>query len=411
MIVAFHAFILLLWCVVTQLLGVQGWVTHIKHNRGHFSYYYYSTTALFAQKLLIVGMGRSGKCIAQLAAPHFNVIVGTTTTAQTLPETVQCIHPQELWHACRDSEYTTFQDCSHILITIPGTATMMTLQQNATDEKVTMEHFYNALVESWIATTSTSKSSLWLGIFSTTAVYGNHHGQWVTEESDCLGSNEWREYEASWKMRFPNVQIFRCAGIYGNTRSALHTVYRSGTIQQATTAKQNESDSTIQQSSNSNDTPMMTHRPRPIVTNRIHEEDLARAIVASMILLLPHSNNMEDDGEAPSTADKNFHNVYNLADDCPEARRVVMRYAAQLLLDTMTDEQLLEKDLSQQEHDSDTSSKNNTSKRSQRRGKDHKLVDNSKMKQHLLKGKPLLYPTYKEGLDSILLQPGSPWNG
>jgi hypothetical protein len=48
-----------------------------------------------------------------------------------------------------------------------------------------------------------------------------------------------------------------------------------------------------------------------------------------------------------------------------------------------------------------------SSKRTTRRMKDRKLVDNSKMKARLID--ELLYPTYREGLHAIFADKRNPW--
>lgn len=87
--------------------------------------------------------------------------------------------------------------------------------------------------------------------------------------------------------------------------------------------------------------------------------------------------------------------IYNLSDDEPETREVVMEYAARLLDTMMTvpeGNQILP---------------GKKTKRGERRKKERKLVDNSKMKADLVD--QLLYPTYREGLDFIVADKSNAW--
>jgi hypothetical protein len=89
--------------------------------------------------------------------------------------------------------------------------------------------------------------------------------------------------------------------------------------------------------------------------------------------------------------------IYNLADDEPEARAVVMHYAVELLrsiganiLEPVDGKQKLE-----------------SSPRSSRRGVERKRVSNRRVKQELVK--KWKHPTYREGLSAILQSTAAPW--
>ena len=195
-------------------------------------------------------------------------------------------------------------------------------------------------------------------------MYGNHNGDWVNEDSDVKceptskgalylrAENEWIAAAKScgWKMN-----VFRCAGLYGDGRSALHTIRKRG-IQQETKSSA-----------------MKVVNP----TSRIHEEDAARAILSAMQI---HD---EIDG------DTSFQ-LYNLADDNPAPRSEVMVFGHELLggsnlLPSQTP----------------LSSRRQPSERESRRKTDKKQVDNKRMKERLLP-EGLLYPTYREGLKAVL---------
>ena len=209
----------------------------------------------------------------------------------------------------------------------------------------------------------------WIGYISTTAVYGNHDGEWVTEESEVKcepGSNgelyyraeeEWRNVAHDCNLR---LHIFRASGLYGNTRSAIHTI-RKG--HHSTSVPNSRAKSP---------------------TSRIHEEDASRAIISAMMYNEPVSG---------------ASCLWNLADDETADRDEVMAFSKKLLenanivLPRMSDEY-------------STSALNavtpQRSGRVSRRLTDRKRVRNQKMKNLLLPDGKLLYPTYREGLQSIL---------
>ena len=62
----------------------------------------------------------------------------------------------------------------------------------------------------------------WTAYCSSTSVYGDHQGDWVTEESLCIPSNERSrqrlEIERKW-IALPKACVLRIAGIYGPGRS------------------------------------------------------------------------------------------------------------------------------------------------------------------------------------------------
>ena len=71
----------------------------------------------------------------------------------------------------------------------------------------------------------------WAGYLSTTSVYGDHQGAWVTEESETRVASGDPSYfrldaERQWLALSAHVpsHVFRLAGIYGPGRSALDTV-------------------------------------------------------------------------------------------------------------------------------------------------------------------------------------------
>lgn len=132
----------------------------------------------------------------------------------------------------------------------------------------------------------------WIGYLSTVGVYGNTQGGWVDEDSDVSGvfdRTRWRiAAEAEWlefgRQTGKQVRVFRLAGIYGPGRSAFDSL-RSGRAQRIVKPGQ--------------------------VFNRIHVDDIARALAAAM-------------------AGRGAHAIYNVSDDEPAPPQDVIAYAAEL---------------------------------------------------------------------------------
>ena len=191
-------------------------------------------------------------------------------------------------------------------------------------------------------------SLLWAGYLSTTGVYGDRGGGWVDESSQLRPTGERGRRrvaaEAGWlalgrQGRLP-IHIFRLAGIYGPGRSALDAVRRGE-------AKRIE-------------------KPGQVFS-RIHVEDIAAALAASMAR--PH----------PGA-------VYNLCDDDPAPPHEVVTYACALLgvapppLVPFAEAELSA--MARSFYD------------------DNKRVDNTRLKLEL--GVTLKYPSYREGLAALL---------
>ncbi|MGB0719952.1 MAG: SDR family oxidoreductase [Bdellovibrionales bacterium] len=133
----------------------------------------------------------------------------------------------------------------------------------------------------------------WVGYLSTTGVYGDRNGEWVDEDSELRpnskrGSRRVRAEEQWLSLlkthRLP-VHVFRLAGIYGPGRSALDTI-RAGVARRI-------------------DKPGHAF-------SRIHVEDIARVLIASM-------------GKPNPGA------VYNLCDDLAVPSHEVIAHACELL--------------------------------------------------------------------------------
>lgn len=191
-------------------------------------------------------------------------------------------------------------------------------------------------------------SPAWIGYLSATSVYGDCGGAWIDETAPvrpaadrgrarAAAESQWREFAAAGGLP---LTIFRIAGIYGPGRSAIEAI-GEGRAQRIVKAGQ--------------------------VFNRIHIEDIARALEASI-------------------ANPGASDVFNLSDDEPAPPQDVVDYACRLLgvapppLVAFEEAALTEMAKSFYA--------------------ENKRVSNARLKARLLPH--LLYPTYREGLAAIL---------
>jgi nucleoside-diphosphate-sugar epimerase len=188
----------------------------------------------------------------------------------------------------------------------------------------------------------------WIGYLSTVGVYGDWQGEWVDEDtpprplserSRCRLEAEtaWLEFGARTGKR---VRIFRLSGIYGPGRGPFEKV-RTGTAQRIIKPGQ--------------------------VFNRIHVDDIARVLIASMSGLGQHS-------------------IYNVTDDEPAPPQDVVTFAADLLGISPPPE-----------IDFDTA---NLKAMAASFYSENKRVRNARIKDDL--GVALAFPTYREGLQNLL---------
>ena len=185
----------------------------------------------------------------------------------------------------------------------------------------------------------------WAGYLSTTGVYGDHQGAWVDEDTPLTPSTARGQArvlaEAEWQaLTALPLHIFRLAGIYGPGRGPFAKL-RAGTAQRIVKPGQ--------------------------VFSRIHRDDIVRVLRASM-------------------AHPNPGRMYNLCDDDPAPPQDVIGHAAQLLGLPMPPEIAFDQaDLGPMARSFYAESKR---------------VSNARIKQEL--GVSLAYPTYRQGLASLL---------
>lgn len=188
-----------------------------------------------------------------------------------------------------------------------------------------------------------SGSLSWAGYLSTTGVYGDHGGGWVTEETPLTPATARGERrlraETAWRELGLPLHIFRLPGIYGPGRNQLRSV-ADGTAKRIVKPGQ--------------------------VFSRIHVEDIAAVLAASM--------------EKPNPVA-----AYNVCDDEPCPPQDVVTFAADLLGVAPPPEITFE------------DAKLSPMARSFY--EESKRVSNQRIKEEL--GVILRYPTYREGLRAL----------
>lgn len=184
----------------------------------------------------------------------------------------------------------------------------------------------------------------WVGYLSTTAVYGDHGGGWVDEEtplSPATARGAARvAAEAEWAGLGLPLHIFRLAGIYGPGRGPFEKV-RDGTARRIIKPGQ--------------------------VFSRVHVEDIAQVLEASIRRPRPGA-------------------VYNLCDDDPAPPEDVIAHAAALL------GLPLPPAIAHDEAEMTPMARSFYA--------ENKRVRNDRIKTEL--GVRLIYPGYREGLAALL---------
>jgi hypothetical protein len=226
--------------------------------------------------------------------------------------------------------YNAIDKSTHLLISIPPQVS----------KDPVLDRFSNKILN-W-------KHLKWIGYISSTGVYGDAKGEWVDENSilkPATAINQRRvAIESAWlklyKFNSLPIVIFRCVGIYGPGRNILISV------------KLGRSKRIVKPG---------------LVFSRIHVDDLAQTLEASMLSPMP--------GE-----------IYNVSDDQPSSPSEVVEYACGLL--NVTPPPLIPYEFAEL---SDMA-----------RGfyEANKRVSNKKIKVDL--GICLEYPDYKVGLNALL---------
>ena len=278
--------------------------------------------------LLTLGHGYSAQALARLLIPQGWQVIGTARTPERADELLATgvrplIYPGDLGSALARA--------SHILISAAPDMNGDIFLQSHRDQIV-------------------SAPATWVGYLSTTAVYGDHQGAWVDEDTPCVPVAErsharlsaeqaWSECAADMAAE---LDILRLSGIYGPQRNALANL-REGTARRIIKPGQ--------------------------VFNRIHVADIADAIAACVARGQPGR-------------------IYNVTDDEPAPPQDVVEYAAKLLGVAPPPER-------------DFATTEMTPMARSFYG-ENKRVSNKRIKSEL--GFEFARPTYREGLQALLTQ-------
>lgn len=223
-----------------------------------------------SKKLVCLGFGYCAQTLARAAAGEFREIVGTTRRAERERDLVSGGFP-----AVPFGTSDLLDGATHILISA--------LPEAAGDPVL-------AALGDAIGKLSSVE---WIGYLSTTGVYGDRQGGWVSEEDapspgqarSRLRLAAERDWLAFGETQGMAVHVFRLAGIYGPGRNVLDRL-RAGSARRIVKPGQ--------------------------VFSRVHVEDVAQVLRASI---------------ARPVAGR----VYNVADDEPSSQEDVVVFAADLL--------------------------------------------------------------------------------
>jgi nucleoside-diphosphate-sugar epimerase len=271
--------------------------------------------------LFIFGMGYVGKKLAQSFNSKGRKIAGTSRQPLLNNGSLYSFNAQD------KPDFSLLQKYSHLLITIPPNEEGDIVFRHY--EKLFSQHSFD-----------------WIGYLSSTSVYGDHQGGWVTETSDLRATFsrglQRIKAEQQWMSLFPKqpVHIFRLSGIYGPDRSVFEAI-KMGKAQRI--------------------------EKKGHYFSRIHVDDIVRVLETSMFSPTPGQ-------------------IFNLADDLPAPSSDLIEFVCQTLgmmpPPLIPFEQAVLSEMGREFY------------------LENKRVCNRKMKETLKI--TLKYPTYREGLTEIL---------
>jgi nucleoside-diphosphate-sugar epimerase len=280
--------------------------------------------------LFCFGLGYSAQALARRLVAQGWRIAGTSRSAETAAALCAQGFACEAFDRDRPLLPAVLSDATYILVSVPPDAAG------------------DAVLDRHGADIAALPGLRWLGYLSTTGVYGDRAGGWVDERSELRPSGERGRRrvaaETGWlalsRQRGAPVHIFRLAGIYGPGRSPFDALG-------AGSAKRID-------------------RPGQVFS-RIHVDDLATVLTASMARPLPGA-------------------IYNVCDDEPAEPAAVVAHAAQLL--GIPPPALVPFERAE------------LSPMARSFWDDNKRVSNARIKREL--GLTLRYPDYRAGLAAIL---------
>ncbi len=275
--------------------------------------------------LLCFGLGFSARSLAEQLSGKGWTITGTSRSAQGAAAIAARGYRGFVYDATAPLPPDALAGVTHVLISAPPTAAGDPVLCHCTAQLQRL-------------------APRWVGYLSTTGVYGDRGGAWVTEDDPLSPSTERGARrlaaEQAWLATGLPVHLFRLAGIYGPGRNQLESV-RDGTARRIIKEGQ--------------------------VFSRIHVADIATVLEASI-------------------ARPNPGRAYNVCDDLPCPPQDVIAYAADLLHVPPPPEV----DFAQAE----------LSPMARSFYAESKKVSNRRIRGEL--GVHLAYPTYREGLQALL---------
>ena len=280
--------------------------------------------------LLIFGFGYTAKFMCQKFSKK-NWEVFCTTRFKEKAKEIKSLNATPIFFDDEEKVESVLSKNSYILSTAPP--------ENSKDPVV--ENYGHLLKKN-------SERVKWAGYLSTTSVYGDKKGEWVTEDTE-LEPNLERSIsrvaaENSWIKLGENLLIktviFRLAGIYGPGRSLVDRLMKDEDV-------------------------YIVDKPAHLF-NRIHVDDIVGAIEMAI-------------------SSKSEAKIFNLSDDLPAKQLDVAKFAASLLKRKSPQTVSLESDL--------------VSEMARSFYKEEKKVSNTRLKDEL--GYKLVFPSFKEGLFSI----------
>jgi len=282
-------------------------------------------------KLFVFGLGFSGRTIAERRIARGDSVTGTVRTSDKATTFSRSgIMARVFGPDDRDSAIASdLADSDALLISVPP----------GTGDDPVLAHYAEQI--------AAAPKLRWIGYLSTIGVYGDHGGAWVDEQTPATPTQarsiERATAEQAWlgfgAANDIAVHIFRLAGIYGPGQSQLVQLAR-GTARRIIKPGQ--------------------------VFNRIHVEDIARAVDAS--LARPRAGA-----------------IYNVTDNEPAPPQDVVTFAANLCGVAPPPEIRLE--------DAGLTEMGRSFYAESKRVKNHLMRDEL--------GVTLAYPTYREGLTAL----------